>query len=238
MAVVSRFVIELCVGPRTLELAKYLLGSVALCCTGAPLPLLLIDDHRPYPAAILDVFGVVGHRRRRHRRGRKKHPVLKPPPGLLVGIVHKLRDATGNLLGVKTRALFGRLKEIRQRIAALGIGQQINTSHLERLNGTMRGQQTRLARRTRNGSRAQRWLQWALWLWRDLYNWVHPHRSLEGHTPAMALGLSDRVWLVLDYIRHPVHVSELKREEWSDQRKTMQESALDRYFRKKPLPTS
>jgi hypothetical protein len=238
LAVVSRFVIELCVGPRTLESAKYLVGSVAMCCTGAPLPLLLIDDHRPYPAAILDVFGVVGHRRRRHRRGRKKHPTLKAPPGLLVGIVHKLRDATGNLLGVKTRALFGRLKEIRQRIAALGIGHQINTSHLERLNGTMRGQQTRLARRTRNGSRGERWLQWALWLWRDLYNWVHPHRSLEGRTPAMALGLSDRVWLVLDYIRHPVHVSELKREEWSDQRKTVQESALDRYFRKKPLPTS
>lgn len=228
---------ELLVGPRTLEMAKHLVGSVALCCPGT-LPLLLIDDHRPYPTAILEVFGEICHRRRPSGRGRKRHPVLKPPPGLLVGVVHKIRDATGNLLGVKTRALFGRAKEIRQRIAKLGIGEKINTSHLERLNGTMRGQQTRLARRTRNGSRGESWLQWALWLWRDLYNWTRAHRSLEGRSPAMAQGLGDHVWSVLEYISYPVHISELQREDWSERRKMALESALHRYKPKKPLPTS
>lgn len=236
---VSRFLIDLRVGPRTLELAKELVASVALCRgTDGAFPLLLIDDHLPYPSAILQVFGKIRHGRRRRGRGRKKLPRLRPPPSLLVGVVHKLRDATGNLLGVETRALFGRRKEIRQRIVELGLGREINTSHVERLNGTLRGQQTRLARRTRNVSRGEKWLQWALWLWRDLYNWVHPHGSLEGQTPAMAMRLTDRVWSVLRYIRYPVHVDQLTQDIWAEDRKTTVTSDLDRYNSRKTLPTS
>ena len=240
MAVVSRFLIDLRVGPRTLEVAQQLVASVALCGKAARRspPLFLIDNHLPYPAAILQVFGVVQHRRRRRRRGRKKDPHLKPPTGLLVGVVHKLRDARGKLLKVRTFARFGRLKAIRQRIMELGIGRKINTAHVERLNGTMRGQQTRLARRTRNVSRGQEWLQWALWLWRDLYNWVEVHGSLKGRTPAMAQGLTDHVWTVLEYVRYPVHVSDLQRAIWQEEREEVLTSALDRQKRRKPLPTS
>jgi hypothetical protein len=92
--VTSRFVLELRVGPRTLAVAKELLATVALCCPAA-YPLLLIDEHLPYPAAILEDFGVAWHRRRRHGRGRKKYPALKAPAGLLVGVVRKVRDAAG-----------------------------------------------------------------------------------------------------------------------------------------------
>jgi hypothetical protein len=153
----ARFLIDLRIGPRTLEMALALVSSVALCCAAqAPLT-ILADDHRPYPQAILRIFGVMRHRRRRHGRGRRKHSDLKPPPGLLVGIVSKLRDATGNLVRVRRRRLFGRLKDIRRSIQQLGLGHDINTAHIERINGTMRTQQTRLARRTRNVSRADNW---------------------------------------------------------------------------------
>ena len=238
LAVVSRFLIDVRVGPRTLALAIELVASVALCCAGGPPPLLLVDDHLPYPAAILQVFGVVQHRRRPSRRGRRRQPRLKPPPGLLAAVVQKVRDASGRLLRVRPRKLFGRLRDVRQRIAGLLIGREVNTSHLERLNGTLRGQQARLRRRTRSGSRGQTWLQWSLWLWRDLYNWVRPHGSLGGRTPAMAQGLAERVWSVADYAWHPVHVSDLQREEWADRREKAQESALDRHKRRKRLLTS
>ena len=235
---VSRFIIDLRVGPRTLELAKELVASVAVYCGKTHPPLILIDEHLPYPAAILHVFGQIKHRRRRKGRGRRCKPTLKPPPGLLVGVVKKLRDARGNLLKVTTGALFGRLKNIERRIRQLGIGRKINTSHLERLNGTLRGQQTRLARRTRNFSRlVVCMLQWALWLWRDLYNWGRAHRSLDGCCPAMVLGLAKHVWTVLEYIRYPTHVSGLQRQQWAEQRKDALESALDVYQRKKSLPT-
>jgi hypothetical protein len=226
------------VGPRTLESAAALVASVAACCNGGILPLLLIDDHLPYPTAILQVFGVIQHRRRGTKRGRKKHPRLKPPAALWVGVVRKLRDAKGNLVGVRRRALFGRLKDIRRRIRDLGIGQWINTSHIERINGTARGQQTRLARRTRNGSRLVEMLQWALWLWRDLYNWTRAHGSLHGRSPAMALGLAEEIWTVRRYVHHPVHVSELQRQLWAEEREILLTPATDARKRKKALPTS
>lgn len=226
-------------GPRTLELAKELVASVALCCAQPEsLPLLLVDNPLPYPNAILDVFGEVRHRRRRTGRGRRKHPRLKPPRELLVGVVHKVRDASGRLLRVRTSALHGRLKEIRARVAELGIGKDINTAHIERLNGTLRSQQARLTRRTRTVSRMDSTLQWAIWPWRDLYNWVRPHRSLDGSTPAMAEGLSDHAWSVYEYARYPVHVSELDCIIWREERENARTSAWDRFNRLKALPTS
>jgi len=231
--------IDLRVGPRTQALAVALVTSVAVCCLGSALPLLLIDDYPPYPAALLQVFGVLQHRRHRRGRGRKRQPRLKPPPGLWVGRVKKVRDAGGNLVKVKRQALWGRVRDINQRIRQLGIGTQIHTAHVERCNGTLRTQQaSRLGRRTRSGSRRTPLLAYALWLWRDLYNWTRVHGSLADRTPAMALGLAHEVWTVLFYVCHPVHVSDLQRDIWAEDRQAAQESALDRYFRKKALPTS
>jgi len=220
-------------------MAAELAASVAMACGQGPAPLLLIDDHLPYPSAILQVFGVIRHRRRHAAgHGRRKHPDLKPPPGLLAGVVKKVRDARGNLLGVSTRALFGRRKEILKRIGQLGIGRKINTSHLERLNGTLRGQQARLARRTRSVSRMVEALAWSLWLWRDLYNWVRPHGALDGATPAMATGLTREVWSVRQYVEHVVHVSDLQRQIWAEERENWLTSALEARNPKKVVPTS
>lgn len=230
--------IDVRLAPRTLASAAELLASVAGCCTGQPLPLLLMDNHLPYPAAILQVFGEVLHRRRHRGRGRRKLPRLKPPPGLLAGVVLKIRDATGNLVRVRRRALFGRRKDIRRRIGELGIGRGINTAHIERLNGTIRGQVARLGRRTRNGSRRRRTLQWALWLWRDLYNWTRAHASLLGRSPAMAVGLTEKLWTVRAYVNYPVHVSALQRDLWAEDRQEWLTSALEARKRKKQLPTS
>jgi hypothetical protein len=213
-----------------------LTASVAIYSKGAPL--FLIDDHLPYPQAILQVFGDIKHRRRKNAKGRFKYPGLKPPPDLQVGVVKKLRDDRGNLLKVSSKALFGTKKDIEKRIRELGIGQKINTSHMERLNGTIRGQQARLIRRTRNGSHREELLQYSLWLWRDLYNWTRVHYSLLDETPAMALGLTNAVWSVLKYVLYPVHVCDLMRIDWAEQRSSVLESAVDLYKRNKLLPIS
>jgi hypothetical protein len=201
-------------------------------------PLILVDDHLPYPQAILTIFGQIKHRRRRNGRGRKKYPRLKPPADLQTGVVKKLRDNRGNLLKVSTKALFGKKKEIEKRIQKLGIGQKINTSHMERLNGTIRSQQARLIRRTRAGSHLEEMLQYSIWLWRDLYNWTRVHYSLLDETPAMALGLTNEAWSVSKYILYPVHVSDLQCLDWAEQRNSVLESAVDVYKRNKALPIS
>lgn len=239
LEVKSRYVIDLRIGPRTLETTIALVTSVAACCIGfLKYPLLLVDDPAPYRTAILQVFGMITHRRRKRRHGRKCHPCLRPPPGLLVGIVKKLRDESGHLLKVSRKAFSGSVKQIESRLRTLGIGRRINTSHIERLNGTIRVQQARLRRRTRTGSQRTDLLQWSIWLWRDIYNWVRVHGSLQGRTPAMALGLSAHVWSVGEYICHPVHASDLLRQNWQDQRNEISESALEARKRKKILPTS
>ena len=239
----SRFLIEARVGPRTLEMAAQLVASVAMvCCVTRTLRrlLLLIDNHLPYPNAILQVLGVIRHRRRKRGRGRIKSPDLKAPPGLWVGVVEKVRTATGKLLRVRTHALFGSRKRSMVRlIKRLKLGKQINTAHMERLNGTLRTQQqARLGRRTRNLSRRGVALQWSLWLWRDLYNWIHPHHSLERRTPAMVLGLASVPWTVQQYVREAVHVSDLMRQIRAEERETWLTSALAARKRSKLLPTS
>lgn len=238
LAATARFVIDLRIGPRTLQSARELLASVAACCRpGQPL-LIEADAHRPYPQAILDLFGVTRFRRRRRGRGRRKHPDLKPSPGLQVGIVQKIQDAAGNLLCVKRRRLFGRRRDILKLLKRLKLGRQINTAHIERLNGTLRTQQTRLARRTRNVSHAAWALERALWLWRDLYHWTRPHESLGEHTPAMAIGLATRLWSVRDYVWHPVHVGSWQQVLWTEQREKLLTNGLNRRKRRKCLPTS
>jgi len=235
----SRFLIDLRVGPRTLDTTVALVVSVALWGLRAlTYPLLLVDDYAPYRTAILQVFGQIRYRRRPRRRGRKRHPDLKPPPGLLVGIVQKVRDDAGNLVKVRRKAFAGTVRRIEARIHELGLGTRIHTSHIERLNGTLRGQQARLTRRTQSGSRRSDLLQKGLHLWQDLYNWVRIHGSLGDRTPAMALGLADHVWSVVEYVCHPVHVSDLQRDIGAEERNAAQESPLDHRFRNKVLPTS
>jgi hypothetical protein len=234
----ERFLLESIIGPRTLETALQLTASVALYAKDKKPPLILIDDHLPYPQAILRVFGDIKHCRRKNGRGRFKHPCLKPPANLQVGVVKKLRDDRGNLLKVSSKALFGTKKDIEKRIRKQGIGCKINTSHMERLNATIRGQQARLIRRTRSGSHRQELLQYSIWLWRDLYNWTRVHYSLFGWTPAMAMGLAEEVWTVSKYIWYPVHVSDLLYIDWAEQRNNVLESAVDVYKRNKALPIS
>jgi transposase InsO family protein len=215
-----------------------MLATVAACCRpGQPL-LIQADEHRPYPQAILDLFGVTRFGRRRRARGRHKNPTLKPPPGLLFGVVHKRRDERGNLLGVTKRRLFGRRRDILKLLKRLRLGRHINTGHIERLNGTMRTQQTRLARRTRNVSHTAKALNASLALWRDLYHWTRCHRSLGGRTPAMAMGLAKRVWSVRDYLCYPVHVGDWQRALWAEKRKTLLTTGLNGQKHRKALPTS
>jgi len=234
----SRFLLESIIGPRTLQTALQLTASVALYAKDKDPPLILVDDHLPYPQAILQVFGDIKYWRRKNGRGRLKYPRLRPPADLQVGVVKKLRDNRGNLLKVSSKALFGKKKQIEEHIAKLGIGRKINTSHMERLNGTIRGQQARLIRHTHSGSHLEEMLQNSIWLWRDLYNWTRVHYSLLTETPAMALRLTQEVWTVLKYILHLVHVSDLQRQDWAEQRNSLLESAVDAHKRNKALPIS
>jgi hypothetical protein len=239
LEVTTRFALVMMLGPRTLESAVEMLGQVAGCCKNK-MPLLLMDAHLPYPAAILQVFGQVKHRRRRKSPGRGKLKLkgLKPPPGMMAGVVDKVHDEAGNLLRVKSHVLFGRLKDIRRLVKKLKLGVDINTAHVERFNGTARGRLARLARKTRDLSRRRTPLREALALCRDVYNWVHPHAALNGATPAMAIGLATELWTMDRYALYPVHAAAWQRAIWSEEQKKRIRSPLHGQKTFKGVPTS
>ena len=90
MAVTSRFLVDLRVGPRTLEVAKQLVASVALACFGN-LPLLLIDDHLPYPAAILKLTFI---HERIHLQDWRRQPTATGGLRAIVARLKRQRAAT------------------------------------------------------------------------------------------------------------------------------------------------
>jgi len=225
--------LDLMVGERDAEHADRFVARVASRLAG-PLPLFCIDNWKAYYGAFLRIAHRVVHRRRKKRsqRGRRPGPVLVPRSDLHVAVVNKVRNASGRVIKVSRFALYGTLRAAKAIISAEGVGKVINTAFLERLHATMRGQTARLFRRTRAGSALAGLLEKQLFLWRDIYNWVRDHSSLHRRSPAMAAGLTDHVWSVLEYVRYPVHPCPLENEDRQERIKELLQCPIDPRKRK------
>ncbi|MCJ2530734.1 MAG: hypothetical protein LN413_00230 [Candidatus Thermoplasmatota archaeon] len=68
------------------------------------------------------------------------------------------------------------------------------TSHVERINLSIRMEMKRFARLTLCFSKSVRHLQAAINLWMAYYNLCSTHRGVNGRTPAMALGITSETW--------------------------------------------
>jgi hypothetical protein len=89
---------------------------------------------------------------------------------------------------------------------------QINTSVVERHNGTSRLRNQRKVRKTLAFSKVNRYHRWMSWLAVGLYNFCRPHSSLKSRqetqgthrTPAMAARLADHIWSTREWLLRPV----------------------------------
>jgi IS1 family transposase len=225
--VASRFMADVMVGKRDAEHADAFVARVASRLKF--LPLFVVDNWKTYRGAFLRIAHRVVHRRRKSRsqRGCRPGPRLAPRDDLLVAVVNKVRDAAGNLVKVSRFVLYGTRRAVKAAIKATGAGEKIATSYIERLHATMRSQTARMVRRTRAGSMLADLLEKQLFLWRDVYNWVRVHGSLDGRTPAMTAGLTDHAWTVSEYVTHPVHRSPYEDMERAEQVKELLKCPLD-----------
>ena len=88
----------------------------------------------------------------------------------------------------------------------------MNTSAVERQNGTSRLRNQRKVRKTLAFSKATRYHCWMRWLAVRLYNFCHAHRSLKiqreaqvlHQSPAMAAKLTDHIWSTWEWLLCPV----------------------------------
>ena len=207
LAMGSWFLLWVDFGPRTQDTAAALIAQVV--ARAQELPLFLTDGWKAYPAALLQVVGVVYRPRRRGKVGRKPKPRLVAPKNLCYAQVVKVRDKAGHVVEVSRRVVFGGPRRFGKQLRLRQLGETIQTAFMERWYGTLRGLVAPLRRRTRCLSWSRTRHRGKVWLMVSLYNFVMPHKSLrQGHTPrtpAMAIGLTDHIWSYREYIWVPVH---------------------------------
>lgn len=207
LAMGSWFLLWVDFGPRTQGTAAALIAQVV--ARAQALPLFLTDGWKAYPAALLQVLGVVYRPRRRGKVGRKPKPRLVAPQNLCYAQVVKVRDKAGHVVEVSRRVVFGGPRRFGKQLRLRQLGETIQTAFMERWYGTLRGLVAPLRRRTRCLSWSHLRHRGKVWLMVSLYNFVMPHKSLRQgrtlRTPAMAIGLTDHVWSYREYIWLPVH---------------------------------
>ncbi|MGH3515774.1 MAG: hypothetical protein ACRDRB_26440, partial [Pseudonocardiaceae bacterium] len=195
----SRLVLSVVVGRRIAENAELLLEDIKRRLGGRCPGRITTDEYPAYEAAILKVFGTAYRPPRTGKPGRPAGERVVPPEGLRYAVVHKTR-AKGRVVKVESRAVFGALPE------------QVQTSYVERHNGTDRGRNARKARKTYRFSKEWEMHEAVSAFIHSSYNFCWPVRTLrakdaEGawqpRTPAMAAGLADRVWPLAEWLTLP-----------------------------------
>jgi IS1 family transposase len=197
----SRLVLEVVVGPRTADSAQLLLEGVRDRLGGRVPELVTSDEYPAYPEALLSAFGEARVPPRTGRPGRPAGPRVIWPEGRCFAAVHKTRER-GRVTAVQTRVVFG----------ALGEGERVSTSYLERQNATDRHRNARKGRKTYRFSKDWEAHEAVTCLTMFGYNFCWPVRTLRQgdresgyvqRTPAMAAGLTDHIWSLEEWLTFP-----------------------------------
>jgi hypothetical protein len=119
----------------------------------------------------------------------------------MTSIMHSCTRFTARTKKRRTSAATARpfaLVSKRKKITGNPDEKHISTSFVERQNLTMRMHMRRFTRLTNGFSKKFENHVWMVALYTVWYNFVKQHRTLKGLTPAMAAGLSDKLWSVAD----------------------------------------
>src|SRR4029453_9397133 len=206
----SKLLLALDAGDRTLAMAQRVIHHVAQVLAPDCAPLFLTDGFKAYMTALLTHYGQWVQPPRRRATGPLPKPRWMPRPQLLYAQVVKTVRRR-RLVAVQHRVVFGTLDAVNQVLAPLGW--QINAAFVERINLTLRQHVAAVGRRVSTLCTGEDGLRQQLVLFQSYHNFVLPHASLrlpraapeptKGSgsaklwrpcTPAMAAGLTDRVW--------------------------------------------
>jgi hypothetical protein len=183
-------------------------------------PLFLTDGFREYLTALVTHYGGWIQPERRQTKGPQPKPRWMPLPGLLYAQVVKSYRRR-RIVGVNHRVIFGVTETIESILAKRGW--RINTAFIERLNLDFRQHVAAIGRRVNTLCKHEAGLHQQLTLFHVYHNFVLPHSSLrqelaeleatngtgsakrwQPRTPAMAAGLTDRVWSLREVLMYRV----------------------------------
>ena len=217
---VSKLLLTIDVGDRTLAVAQGVVHQVVQVLAPSCVPLFLTDGFKEYATALLTHFGQWVQPPRRQATGPVPKPRWMPLPQLLYAQVIKVTRRR-RLVRVRHRVVFGTLAAVEQVLAAQSW--HINTAFIERINLTIRQHVAAVGRRVMTLCKGEEGLRQQLALYHTYYNFCLPHASLRLplpqplptngtgsaktwrlRTPAMAAGLTDRVWTLREVLLYRV----------------------------------
>ncbi len=212
----SKLLLAIDIGDRTLAMAQRVVHQVVQVLAPGCVPLFLTDGFKEDATALLTHFGQWVQPPRRQDKGPHPKPRWRPLPQLLYAQVVKTVRRR-RLVRVRHRVVFGTLETVNAVLAPLGC--QINTAFIERLNLTIRQHVAAVGRRVSTLCKGEDGIQQQLALYHVYYNFCLPHTSLrhpllqpepthgtgsakcwQPRTPAMAAGLTDRVWTLREVL--------------------------------------
>jgi hypothetical protein len=208
----SRLLLSLVPGKRTAENCQKLVDEVQRRTGGRTDLLYTSDEHAPYQAAIEKAYTVEVPQARRPGPGRPPNPKRLLPGDLCYATVCKTREK-GRVVHIVRTVVFGTLALVTGLLSRLqGNHHTINTSFVERRNGTDRGQNARKTRKSYRFSKDWDIHNAATYFICYSYNFCWPVRTLRvqrddgswmQRTPALAAGLASHVWTLQEWLTYP-----------------------------------
>jgi hypothetical protein len=208
------------VGPRTLALAQSVVHQVVRRLAPDWVPLFWTAGFKESITALLTQCGQWGPPERRQATGPVPQPRWLPLPQLLYAQVSKVTRRR-RLVEGKPRVGFGTTAAVEQGLVACDW--RINTAFIERVNLSIRQPVAAVGRRVMTLGKGEDGLRQQLALYQTYYNFCLPHASWrqplaqpeptngsgsakrwQPRTPAMAAGLTDRVWTLREMLRFRV----------------------------------
>ncbi len=196
-------------GTRDTSLADRLLQQVRACSQAACALLVCTDGWAAYPNSIRRAF-----RDKVKRTAGCGRASLQVWSGLHIGTVIK-QTVNKRLKEVVRQMSHGSLAQAMHLLRRSAGGQVLNTSYIERLNGTVRERLATLTRKCRHAAHRLQALETGMYLIGSTYNFCCFHQALSTRaageaqkllrqTPAIASGLTDHLWSISELLRYKI----------------------------------
>jgi len=206
-----RLVVSVVPGKRTADNVEKLVHDFKTRSGSRPMNLMTSDEYPAYKTALLNAYGQEVVPPRTGKPGRPKAPYKVAPPELQYATVHKTREK-GRVVKVDFPVVFGTVVGVMAALAQSLVSKAINTSFIERQNGTDRNRNARKVRKSycfsKNWERHEAVTYFTLYS----YNFCWSVRTLRvrdadgrwrQRTPAMAAGLADHIWTLAEWLTFP-----------------------------------
>ena len=194
----TRLIICYLVGDRTLKSCREFLTELSSRVDNIP---LFTSDELPHYKTILgEIYSEELPVEKTGKRGRPQKPVRTVDPELDYATVHKTGER-GKVVKVEKRIVYGDEKRIEEKINK-GPGKKINTSYIERFNGTARQNDAHLRRKSMTFAKEMPCFKARLAIIVLFYNCIRAHGTLSKNpdktytprTPAPVAKLIEENW--------------------------------------------